>query len=247
MHPILFRFGPITLYSYGLMVALGFITATLLAARTAPKFGIAPDRINTLSLIILISGIIGARALYILLNLKDFISDPVEIFMISHGGLVFYGGAVVSFLSGAAYSKISKMPVLDTADLIAPYIALGHSIGRIGCFLNGCCFGKPAAIFLGVAFGDGVIRYPTQIYSSVCLLLLYMFLRVCLEFRQFRGQIFFLYIIFYSAGRFYIEFLRGDSPIVAFNLTVFQLISLALLLFGILGYWGMRARWNRTK
>ena len=247
MHPILFRFGPITIYSYGLMVALGFIAATLLAARTAPKIGISRDRINTLSLVILISGIIGARVFYILLNLKDFLSDPVEIFMIPHGGLVFYGGMIFSFLSALAYLKISKMPVLDTADLIAPYIALGHSIGRIGCLLNGCCFGKPAVVFFGIMSRDGVIRYPTQIYSCALLVLLYMFLRACLQFRKFKGQVLFSYLILYPAGRFFIEFLRGDNPVIIFGFTFSQLVSLGLFVFGICGYWIMREKWTRTR
>ncbi|MCM8782705.1 MAG: prolipoprotein diacylglyceryl transferase [Candidatus Omnitrophica bacterium] len=246
MHPIFLKLGPITLYSYGLMVAIGFITATILASRTAKIFGVPPDNISTLSLAILISGVIGARLLYVLLNLKDFLSSPFEIFMVSHGGLVFYGGAISALFSGLVYLKIVKLPIWDIADIISPYIALGHSIGRIGCFLNGCCFGKPTISFFGIMFGDGIVRHPTQIYSSVFLVFLYMFLRTSLQFRQFKGQIFFSYLIFYPAGRFFIEFLRGDNPIVVFNFTFSQIISLGIFIFGVGAYW-FGYKWNKRR
>ena len=263
MHRVLFTIGPFTIYSYGLMIALGFIIATMLAVRTAANVNVSQDKVATLSLVILISGIIGARILYILLNLTDFIASPLEMFMVWHGGLVFYGGALLAFVSGLIYLRIAKMPILDTADLISPYIALGHSIGRIGCFLNGCCFGKTTSNIFGVMFSDGVMRYPTQIYSSFYLLFLYMFLRVRLQFRQFtqpllltqlpfiggagfKGQAFFSYLIFYPAGRFFIEFLRGDNQVVVYNLTFSQLVSLCVFIFGVCGYW-LNWRWNKTR
>jgi len=246
MHPILLKFGPITIYSYGLMVALGFITATILAARTAESFHIPQDKVIALSLWILISGIIGARMLYILLNLRYFVSRPLETIMVWHGGLAFYGGVGTAFIASLVYLKIIKLPIVDTADLIAPYIALGHSIGRIGCFLNSCCFGKATSAFYGIAFADGVTRHPTQLYSSLYLLFLYMFLRVILRYRGFKGQVFFLYLILYPAGRFLIEFLRADNPNVIFNFTLSQVISLAVFIFGICGYWSQH-KWNKKR
>jgi phosphatidylglycerol---prolipoprotein diacylglyceryl transferase len=236
MHPIIFDFGPLTVYSYGLMVALGFIIATLLAAREAEGFNIPKDKVINLSLVILISGIVGARLFYVLINIKEYLSDPLEMVMVTHGGLVFYGGAIFAFFSGLVYVKMSRLSVLDVADLISPYAALGHSIGRIGCFLNGCCFGRPTLSPLGVAFQDGIVRIPTQIYSSVYLLFLYIFLRVCLRYRRFGGEVFFLYLIFYSTGRIFIEYLRGDNAIFIYGLTFSQLISLGVFLAGVSGY-----------
>lgn len=230
MHPILFKLGPITIYSYGLMVALGFIIGTMLAAKTAVRFSIPQEKITTLSLVLLISGIIGARIFYIALNIQDFKSNPIEMVMITHGGLIFYGGAIAAFLSGMAYIKISKLPIFDTLDLVAPYIALGHSLGRIGCFLNGCCFGKHGM--------------PTQIYSSVCLLLLYIFLRFCLQYRKFKGQIFFLYLVLYTSGRFFMEFLRGDNPLFIFNLTFSQVISAIVFIIGVALYFIKKQKSN---
>ncbi|MDD5449589.1 MAG: prolipoprotein diacylglyceryl transferase [Candidatus Omnitrophica bacterium] len=241
MHPIIGRLGPVTIYSYGLLVALGFILGTLLASGRAHKFDIPADKIGNLSLIMLISGIIGARLFYIFLNLKDYILNPAEIFMITHGGLVFYGGAIFAFVAAVIYVKLSRLSVLNTGDLLAPYIALGHSIGRIGCLLNGCCFGRPTS-GPGIIFGDGVIRIPTQIYSSLLLLCLFLILRYLSDSREFKGQVFFLYLILYSAGRVFIETLRGDNSPVILQLTFSQLISMAIFAAGIAGYFICRRK-----
>ncbi|MCX5716696.1 MAG: prolipoprotein diacylglyceryl transferase [Candidatus Omnitrophica bacterium] len=236
MHPILAKIGPLTLYSYGLMVALGFIVGALLASRLAPRFGIPPEKITTLSLVILLSGIFGARLLYVLLNIKDFIPDPLEALKLSHGGLAFHGGAFAAFIFGLIYVKRARLPLWDTLDLLSPYIVLGHAIGRIGCFLNGCCYGKPYTGITAVVFGDGTARYPTQIYSALLLILLYCILRFFLQRRRFKGQVFFLYLMLYSAARFFVEFLRGDNTLFLPGLTVAQVISIAVFITGIAGY-----------
>lgn len=217
------------------MVGLGFVSATILAARSAARFAVPQERIIKLSTVILISAIAGARACYVLLNIKDFLLNPLEIIMVNHGGLVFYGGAIAAFLSALIYTRASGLRVSDVADLVSPYIALGHSIGRIGCLLNGCCFGKQI----------GITRYPTQIISSLGLFVLYIFLSYRLGRRQFSGQVFFLYLIFYSIGRFLIEFLRGDNAPFLYNLTFSQAISLIVLGIGVGGYF--LRRWNRIR
>jgi len=236
MHPVIYRLGPITLYSYGFMVAAGFIIATLLASRQASRFNIPQDRVTTLSLVVLISGILGARVLYVLLNLREYIANPLEIFMITHGGLAFFGGIAAAFLAGLIYARRARLSVYDIADLLAPYIALGHSMGRIGCLLNGCCFGRPSGGTFGIMFRDGVIRVPTQLYSSLYLLFLYMLLRVFLQFRQFKGQVFFLYLMFYSAWRVAIENFRDDNMPVIFGVTFSQIVSAALFILGAVFY-----------
>jgi phosphatidylglycerol:prolipoprotein diacylglycerol transferase len=222
------------------MVAVGFIVAAALALHTGKIFNVSQDMISNLSLIILISGIIGARIMYVALNLGDFISMPSEAFKVWHGGLVFYGGVIFALISGIVYLKISKSSILILGDVIVPFAALAHSIGRIGCFLNGCCFGKTTSSFLGIVFQDGITRHPTQIYESAYLLFLYMFLRAVLQFKRFNGQVFFLYLIFYSVGRFFIEYLRADAgflvrPTIG-NFTPSQTISLIMFIFGLCGY-----------
>lgn len=236
MHPIIAKIGPVTIYSYGLMVAVGFITAAILAARLAPRFSIPSEKITTLSLIILLSGIAGARALYVLLNIKDFVRDPAEMFRLTHGGLAFHGGVLAAFIFGLMYVKKAKIPLWDTVDVISPYIALGYSIGRIGCFLNGCCYGKPYAGFAAVAFGAPPARYPAQIYASLSLLAVYCLLRVVLERRRFKGQVFFLYLMLYAAARFCLEYIRGDTAFFLYGLTIAQAISIAMFIAGALGY-----------
>lgn len=246
MHPILFKLGPFTIYSYGLMIALAFIAATTLASRAAPSVGIPGEKISSLSLVILFSGIIGARLFYILLDIKYFLKNPAEIIMVNHGGLVFYGGAIFAVISALAYAKMSRLAILDVADLLAPFIALGHSIGRIGCFLNGCCFGKPASADFGIVLGDGVCRYPTQIYSSLGLLALFIFLRILFDRRAFKGQVFFTYLMFYPAVRFLIEFLRGDNMLFVMGLTFSQAVSVIIFVVGITGYFLVK-KWTRIK
>jgi len=247
MHPIIAKFGPLTIYSYGLLVAAGFIIGALLAARHAPKMGLLPDRIINLVLIILVSGILGSRTFYVLLNIKDYLADPVEIVMLTRGGLVFYGGAISAFCAALIYIKKAGLPFMDTFDLLAPFIALGHAIGRIGCFLNGCCYGKPISGWFGIAFENGITRVPTQIYSSLLLLCLFVFLRNRLDKRNFAGQVFYLYLIFYSAGRILMEFLRGDNQAVFLNLTFSQLVSLAIFIISLAGYIIKRGIWTRTR
>lgn len=249
MHPILFNLGPLTIYSYGLMVGLGFVIATILAAKQAGRYGISQERITTLSLVILIAGVAGGRVLYVILNRAYFISNPLECFMITRGGLVFYGGAAFAFLASVIYVKRARLAVMGTADVLAPFIPLGHAIGRIGCLLNGCCYGEAASGFFGVVFQDGVVRIPTQIYSSFYLMLLYVLLKSLLKARRFTGEVFFSYLILYSAGRFFIEFLRADSTLVIGSLRFSQVVSIIIFAGGTLGYFfnATRSSWNRTR
>jgi len=232
MHPVLFKLGPLTIYSYGVMVALGFIIALTLARCEAGRIGkIEPAKVIDLGFYLLLSGIIGARITYVLLNIKEYLNNPLEIFMLSHGGLVFYGGFVCSVLTAGFLLKKWKISFWRMADLLAPYLALGHSIGRIGCFLNGCCYGRKTSLPLGMNFPDlpGSV-HPTQLYSSLILLCIFLILRFLQPRFTRDGRIFLLYICLYSGLRFFIEFLRGDNPAVLFSLTFSQVLS-ALLFF----------------
>ena len=160
--------------------------------------------------------------------------------MVMHGGLVFYGGVFTSLVFGVLYIRRSRLSIFDVLDVVSPYIALGHSIGRIGCFLNGCCYGNPIYGLSDLAIQDTPIRHPTQIYSSLFLLLLYMILRVIFRFRDFSGQVFFCYLALYTLGRFFIEFLRGDNPCFLYNLTFSQFVSVAIFILSFLLYFVRR-------
>lgn len=227
MHPILFKFGPITIYSYGLALFIAVLVSLNLAAKESQRQGLNKDVIFDLGIVILFSGIIGARILYILLNFDFYRDNPKEIFMLHHGGLAILGGIVLAVISGVIFSKIKKISFFRIADLIIPFVALGESIGRIGCFLNGCCYGVPSKF--GIYFPmHNTALVPSQLISSFSMLLLYIILRVKQDKPHSKGSIFISYILYYSITRFFIEFIRGDSEKLFLGLTIFQYFCIAL-------------------
>lgn len=233
MHPIITKIGPFYVYSYGLMVAIGFAVVTLLAYRHADDFGINKEKIIDLGIVMLIGGIVGARIVYIALNFQYYIKNPLEIINLTKGGLVWYGAFISGMVAAAWFVRKSRISFWTAADLFAPYIALAQAFGRIGCFLNGCCYGSaaPSGFVLDVVFpGESVLRYPTQIFSAIALLLIFVILRIWQKKRHFTGEIFLAYGLLYSMKRFSIEFFRGDYPKVLYGLTISQLISTAIFI-----------------
>jgi len=241
MYPILFSIGAVTIYSYGLMLGLAFLVTIYLASKRASIFNISGERVSNLIILFLISGIIGARIAYILANMNDFIAHPLQILMINKGGLIFYGGFVLASIAGVVFARIRNLAILDTADLIAPFIALGHAIGRLGCFLNGCCFGKPTSSFFGVRFPHTLVKvYPTQLFSFAGLLIIFFLLLFFQPRRSFKGEIISLYLILYGIFRFFIEFIRGDLLPVFHGLTSTQLVSIIFVIAGTILFISMR-------
>ncbi len=172
---------------------------------------------------------------YVLSNLDFFIQYPLDVFMINRGGLVFYGALILSPVFGIAYAKKAGISIPDAADLLAPFIALGHSIGRIGCFLNGCCFGRPTDSIFGVQFPFSPVKvYPTQLFSSAGLFCIFLVLLFMQKRRGFKGQIIALYLVMYGVFRFFIEFLRGDLAPLFYSLSLTQIISIISVASGIL-------------
>ena len=153
--------------------------------------------------------------------------------MLQHGGMAWFGGLTFGLFSGFLFIKRNKLDFLATADLLVPFVALGQSIGRIGCLLNGCCFGRESQFGLYSLVFDKVL-IPTQLYSSLLLLLIFCILRLMQESKHVGGQILYSYLFFYSVKRLFIEFLRNDSPRIIFHLTLFQLLSIVVLVFSIL-------------
>jgi phosphatidylglycerol:prolipoprotein diacylglycerol transferase len=214
MYPEICKIGPFTIYSYGIMLLVAFLTSSFLAKAQAKKHNLSPELIFDLSFIVFISGIIGARVFYTLENLGYYIKNPLEIIMLQHGGLSWFGGLILGTLVGIKYLKVRRIPIYKVVDLIMPFVALGQAIGRIGCFLNGCCFGKTLI--------------PVQLYSSLILIIIFVILRFLQERPHRDGEIFFTYLILYCVKRFFIEFLRSDNAIIVFGLTLFQLLSLII-------------------
>ena len=188
-------------------------------------------------LAVLVGGVIGGRLLFVVINWQEYMQEPLRIFMINEGGMAFHGSLVMGFIGGAIVVKIKKLPFWKVADIVALYAPLGHAIGRVGCFLNGCCYGGITNSSLGVMFpGDTVYRLPAQLYSSFFLVLLFIVLRLMRNEKHFEGFIFSMYVMLYSVYRFFIEFLRDDNPAIYLGMTLSQVISAGLFIAGAILY-----------
>ena len=218
MHPILIEFGFFKIFTYGLLVATGFLVAILLASSRAEKEGLDSQNVLDLCFYVMISALLGARLLYVIVEYRYFLDSPLEIFKFWKGGLVFYGGLILGVLISLWYLKRNQMPMWKTADLLAPSIALGQSIGRWGCFFAGCCYGKKTDVTWGIVFADPrslapleISLHPTQVYLSLNAVFIFIFLMWLSKRKVFDGQILWSYGILYSIGRFLIEYFRGDD------------------------------------
>ncbi|GAB4275962.1 MAG: prolipoprotein diacylglyceryl transferase [Candidatus Rifleibacteriota bacterium] len=237
---------PITAYYYGCLMTLAFVFALMLLRFNMKKAGINQEYFIDFALIIALSSIVGARILYILLYPEQF-SSIRDYLAIHEGGLVFYGGFLAACTTTIAFARWKKIKIAQILDSIAPSLALGHAIGRIGCFLNNCCYGAitnwPRIYCLPNEQHD-IYRHPTQLYESAFLFALAVFLqlRLHLEYNSSekrRGKIALLYFSSYSFFRFLIEFIRGDDRGVFFtplHLSISQIISLALLIVSMI-FW----------
>jgi len=218
MHPILIKLGPFTIYSYGFFLAIGFLLAIVYATREAKRVGVDPQKVSDMAFYLIVSALIGARLLFILTEFHDFVDNPLEVFKIWKGGLVFYGGFIGALLAGIWYVKRNNMPLWKTADIIAPAIALGQSLGRIGCFSAGCCYGREADVPWAVTFTDpnslarlGVPLHPTQLYESALDLGIFLFLITLRKRKTFEGQLIWLYTLLYAVARLIVESFRDGS------------------------------------
>lgn len=237
MHPILIKIGPITIYSYGFFLAIGFILAIFYSTREAKRVGVDPQKISDLAFYLIIAALIGSRLLFIITEPHDFIENPLEIVKIWKGGLVFYGGFIGALITGIWYVKKHGMPIWKTSDIIAPGIALGQSLGRIGCFSAGCCYGKETTVPWAVTFTDinslarlGVPLHPTQLYEAALDFCIFLFLISFRRRKTFDGQLIWLYTLLYAVARFIVELFRGDPRGSAFDnlLSTSQIIGIVM-------------------
>ena len=252
MHPILFRLGPLTVHTYGVLVAAGFLVGIVFAVRQAKKEGIPSDKITDLAFYIILAAIIGSRLLFIFVNAGYYISNPLGVFKIWEGGLVFYGGVLLAVPTAVWYVTSNRLGLWNIADILAPSIAIGHAFGRLGCFAAGCCYGKAAASLpWAVVFTDpnclaptNIAMHPTQLYESAGEFVNFLVLISLGKHRTFSGEIFMSYLVLYSILRFTVEFFRGDVErgFILPNLSVSQGISLAVFLTGIIGLSVLRWR-----
>lgn len=215
MYPVLIHIGSLNLYTYGLFIALGLMTAIWVSKKNAP--GISPETITDIFFVIMISGLLGARLLYVLINFESYRNNFADIFKIWQGGLVFFGGFLAAVVATVVYLKVKKLNIWKTADIISPGIALGHAVGRIGCLFAGCCYGKECDLPIAIKFTHpeslapiGIFLHPTQLYSVFSNLVLFVILLGLQKKKKFNGMVFLSYIMLYSLFRSVIEFFRGD-------------------------------------
>jgi len=235
MYPEICTIGPVTVYSYGLMMAIAVVVCSFLMSRDAVKNNIPGEVIYDLVFFTVVGGILGARLFYVVLNLPVFLENPIEIIMLHRGGLAFQGGLAAGVLSAFMFIRRKGLPLLKTVDLMAPYLALGHAIGRIGCFLNGCCFGRPVS--WGIYFPVHMDHlHPTQLYSSAGLFVIFFILKSIPKQKLAEGGLLIAALLMTSALRFFVEFFRADHVELWGGLSIFQVVSLAVITASALVY-----------
>ncbi len=251
MYPELFKLGPVTVYTYGVLLAAAYLLGLRLAMSRAKSRGLDPNRTLDLGIAIIISALVGAKLLLLLVDFDRFRQNPGELFSIVRSGGVFYGGLIAAVAVAFWYMWRHKMPLWTTCDVFAPGIALGHAVGRLGCLMAGCCYGRPTDVPWAITFTNpeaaanvgtplGVALHPTQLYESGAEALILVLLLVTeKKGRPFEGRTFWSYMALYGISRFVIEFFRGDDRGVLFGaVSTSQFISLVLvpLAIGMLIY-----------
>lgn len=253
MHPVLFSFGGFTVYTYGFFVAAGFFTAVLYLSKTVKKDIISQENLYSLFLYSIIAAIAGARILYVLTNIGVFMREPLAVFKIWQGGLVYYGGFILAVLYVIWYSKRKKIPLARLSDAMAPALGLGHFFGRLGCFFAGCCYGKSCSLPWAVTFSGentlalrGIPLHPTQLYEAFGNLAIFVFLHFYNKKERAAGKTFALYLITYSVLRFTIEFFRGDfRGAELLGLSIAQTVSVILFAAGVLIIYKADKPWKK--
>jgi phosphatidylglycerol:prolipoprotein diacylglycerol transferase len=257
VYPEVFHVGFLHVRTYGLMLAIAFLVGTWLGLKEARRRGIDEDRLVTVILVALIASVCGARLLYVVEHIEDFRHQWTSVFALWQGGLTLYGGVAAGTFAGLWMAKRSGLPVWTTADALAPSIALGTMFGRVGCFLNGCCYGRPTSLpwgvvyppdsFPGLEFGQTPI-HPAQLYFSIAGLALFALLWALRTRLTVPGHLFWLFIVLMALTRIGLDFTRAYEPnsVVAhlggLDISESQVVSLMLALVGVLMMLRLRRR-----
>lgn len=256
--PIPFLQKVIPVYSYGFMLMIAFLVAISIARWRARKEGIDPNKISDLAIYIVCAAILGARIFFVVQFFDNYKDNLLGVFKIYEGGLVYYGGLFAGTITGFLFIKKHRLPLLKTIDAVIPSGAIGLGLGRIGCFLNGCCFGKvahhipwavqfprtmdkagmidgsPAFLhqydlgLLHLSDAHSLPVHPTQLYSFLSDLALFFILIAFLRYRRRDGEVFLLFGIIYPIIRFCMELLRDDTPLFFNSFTIAQIISMIM-------------------
>jgi phosphatidylglycerol:prolipoprotein diacylglycerol transferase len=262
MYPVLVRIGPLTIHTYGFLVALGVGLGLWFLYFQSKKQGLDAPRIVDAGFYIILISLLGAKLILFVGNFSYYTEYPGELLSLARSGGVFQGGLVFGVIFALWYFRRRRIPTWKVADLVGPALALGHGFGRIGCFMAGCCYGRDCAMPLGVVFESqyahdltglplGKALYPVQLFESGLNFLNFLILYLILRRRTFDGQVFSFYIMNYSLIRFFTEYFRGDHQESSFlisgespflSLTVPQLFCVLGLAAGLLLHFWLKRK-----
>ncbi|MCR5107479.1 MAG: prolipoprotein diacylglyceryl transferase [Lachnospiraceae bacterium] len=234
----LFSIGKFTVHSYGLLIGLGFMAAVLIGSYLAPKIKLSADHYTNIAIFTLIFGFLGGKLMYMIVEFDRLIVDPLSV--IGSSGFVVYGGIITGVLCIYIYCRIKKLSFLSYIDLLVPCVAINQGFGRLGCFMAGCCYGRPTNSHFGVVFPEGSLApagiplIPTQLISAVFDFALGLLLIIFGKRFKRRGYIAATYFGAYAIGRFLVEFLRNDERGAVGRLSTSQFISIFMLIFSII-------------
>lgn len=241
MHPVLFKLGSLTIYSYGFLIAVGVVCGVAyLAVRGKKEVGLTFDQANNLFLLIFIAALVGGKVFLFFENPSSYLENPRRLF--TGSGFVFYGSFLFAVPTMLWFFRRNKLPVYQMLDIMAIVTCLVHMFGRMGCFMAGCCHGKPTTSWFSVIFTDPACQaeplntplYPTQLMEAGFILLVMVLLLFIRQRKQFHGQLFALYLLLYALGRFVLEYFRGDEVrgfVIQDYVSHSQFI--ALIIFGV--------------
>lgn len=248
MYPILFELpawlpviGGWPVHAYGVLLALAYLAGLQLAVMRARRAGLDAARIMDLGIYLIIAALVGAKLMLIVVDYDYFREHPGELLSLVRVGGVFYGGLIFALIAGLWLVRRYKLPVWASADMYAPGVALGHIIGRLGCLLAGCCYGRPTDMPWGITFTNplaasgagtplGIPLHPTQIYDAGAELLILVFLLVFeRRGRPFAGRTWWLYILLYSIARYIVEIFRNDPRGIILEMSTSQFVSIVLI------------------
>jgi phosphatidylglycerol:prolipoprotein diacylglycerol transferase len=260
MHPVLFEWrvpflgsvGPLTVYTYGVLLAAAYLGGLQLAIRRGRQRGLDSTRVLDLGIYIIISALIGAKLLLLITDFRSFAGNPEALMDLVRSGGVFYGGLLVAVTVALFYIRKVGLPLWTTCDVFAPGIALGHIVGRLGCFFAGCCYGRPTTVPWAITFTSpyaaanvgtplNIPLHPTQLYEAGAeALILIILLTSERRGRQFAGRTFWLYMLMYAISRYIIEIYRGDprGTVLIFSTSQFISVVLVPLALAMLVYLG---------
>jgi len=254
MHPILFEIKGWPIYTYGVLLALAYLAGLQLAVVRARKAGLDGARVMDLGIYLIIAALVGAKVMLVFTDFSAFKADPREFLSLVRAGGVFYGGLIAAVVVGVLLVGRYQLPLWTTADAIAPGIALGHVVGRFGCLMAGCCYGRQTDVPWAITFTNpaatlnagtplNVPLHPTQLYDAGAELLILGFLLFTeRRGRPFAGRTFWLYMALYAVSRYIIENYRGDDRGMILNFSTSQFVALLIVPVSLVMLWWLRSR-----